>query len=382
MNMENNRLKGEGDINISDRRKTWNNQLSSKTQALLKEDSDHFLHQSLSTPCLSVLESCDGIYITDIEGRKMIDFHGNNVHQVGYRNRYVIEAVKEELEKLPFSPRRYTNQKTIQLAKVLTDLAPGNLNRVLFAPGATLAVGMALKIARLVTGKYKVLSTWDSFHGASLDSISVGGEAAFRQGMGPLLPGVTHVPPVNCYRGVFGDDEMKYAKYIEYVLEKDGEFGAVILETIRNTDVHIPSKQFYKYIREICTKHGAMLILDETVVALGKTGKMFAFEHYDIVPDMVVIGKGLGGGVIPIAALIAGEHLNVGQSEAVGHYTYEKSPLSSSAALGVIPVRSENLLERSVEMGAYMRSQLELLEEQFSLIGDVRGIGMLLELNW
>src|SRR3954466_1241104 len=145
----------EGDINFSESRKNWYKVIDSfETTNLLEQDEHVFLHQSLSTPCLDVLESCEGIYLTDISGRKYMDFHGNNVHQVGYGNSYVIDRVKAQMDVLAFSPRRYTNVPAIELAKKLGSLLPGDLNRVLFAPGGTSAISMALKLARMVTGKH------------------------------------------------------------------------------------------------------------------------------------------------------------------------------------------------------------------------------------
>ena len=207
----------EGDINLSASRNAWYKIIAhAETQQYLNEDAQYFLHQSMSTPCLDVLQSCEGIYITDLTGKSYMDFHGNNVHQVGYRNPFVMEKVKAQMDILPFSPRRYTNVPAIELAKKLASLFPGDLNRVLLAPGGTSAIGMALKLARIVTGKHKVVSLWDSFHGASLDAISAGGEQVFRKGMGPLMPGVERIPPPTSYRGVFGDDgnDVVYADYL------------------------------------------------------------------------------------------------------------------------------------------------------------------------
>ena len=166
-----------------------------ETQRLLDEDARYFLHQSLSTPCLNALQSCQGAWIEDVEGRRYLDFHGNNVHQVGFGHPRVIAAIKQQIDTLSFCTRRYTCEPAIALARKLAELAPGDLQRVLFAPGGTSAIGMALKLARIATGRFKFISMWDSFHGASLDAISVGGEAMFRNGVGPLLPGCEHVPP-------------------------------------------------------------------------------------------------------------------------------------------------------------------------------------------
>ena len=142
-------LRSEGDLNLSPRRRAWAvENISPETQRLLDEDAKVFLHQSLSTPCLNALKSCSGAWIEDLAGRAYLDFHGNNVHQVGFSNPRVIEAIVEQMKQLSFCTRRYTNIPAIKLAKKLAELAPGNLNKVLFAPGGALAIGMAVKLAR------------------------------------------------------------------------------------------------------------------------------------------------------------------------------------------------------------------------------------------
>jgi 4-aminobutyrate aminotransferase len=199
--------------------------------------------------------------------------------------------------------------------------------------------------------------------------------------MGPLSPGVERIPPATTYRGPFNataDDDLAYALYLEYVIEKEGDIGAFLVETIRNTDVQIPSRAYWKKIREICSRHKVLLILDEIPIAFGRTGKMFAFQHYDIEPDIICLGKGLGGGVIPMAAIVARESYNVAAEVSLGHFTFEKSPLGSVAALAMLEYIEQNrLLEKVSEDGIFMQAQLDLLKKKFPLIGDVRGIGLL-----
>jgi 4-aminobutyrate aminotransferase len=376
-------LASEGDVNLSPLRRAWEAEnVGVATRALLDADSEHFLHQSLSTPCLNALAACDGIWLEDIEGRRIMDFHGNNVHQVGYRHPHVIEAVKRALDKLPFSPRRYTNAAAVELAAKLSSLAPDPLLKTLFAPGGTSAVGMALKLARVATGRHKTLSLWDSFHGASLDAISIGGEAAFRKGMGPLLPGAEHAPPCDpgsCSFHCAGTCNLRCAEYIEYVLDREEDIGAVIIETIRCTDVQIPPPEYYRIIRRACDRHGTLLILDEIPICLGRTGTMFAFQHYDIVPDMVVLGKGLGGGVFPMAALLARGDLDIAGDRSLGHYTHEKSSVGCAAALATLEViEHEGLLEKSRALGARALERLQETQRRHPLVADTRGIGLLL----
>jgi 4-aminobutyrate aminotransferase len=177
-------LAPEGEVNLSPRRAAWQRaHLDARTRAWLDEDAAVFLHQSLSTPCCNALVGAAGPWIEDVQGRRILDFHGNSVHHVGYGHPRVIAAIKAQLDTLPFCARRYTNRPAIDLARRLGELAPGDLKKVLFCPGGTSAIGIALKLARLATGRYKTLSLWDSFHGASLDAIAIGGEAMFREGL-------------------------------------------------------------------------------------------------------------------------------------------------------------------------------------------------------
>jgi len=378
MNKQNNFLATEGDINFSDARQTWWKKIENpKINENLVKDNRCFLHQSLSTPCLNSIEECEGIYLIDSAGKKYMDFHGNNVHQIGFRNQYVIERVKSVLDKLPFSTRRYTNKYAIEAAEKLAETTQGKLSKVLFAPGGTSAVGIAIKLARLITGKPKIISMWDSFHGASMDSISVGGEALFRNNIGPLMPGVIHIPPYNSYRPLW-NSESQYIKYIEYLFEHEPEIGCFMAETIRNTDVNLPSKSFWKKIRELCDKFGVLLCLDEIPICMGRTGKMYAYEHYDIIPDILILGKGLGGGIIPFAAILTKDEYDKFGSISLGHYTHEKSPTGSAACTATIQyINDNNLISQAVELGKYFGIKLVQLHSKYRIIGDVRGIGLL-----
>ncbi|ENQ8703389.1 aspartate aminotransferase family protein [Vibrio harveyi] len=375
-------FRSEGDVNTTPARQAWNASMDDeRTQALLKRDSQVFLHQAMSTPCLDTLEAAEGIYIQDATGKKYMDFHGNNVHQLGYGHPHVIKRVQEQIAKLPFSPRRFTNETAIECAEKLTQICGGELNRVLFAPGGTSAVGMALKLARHITGNYKVVSLWDSFHGASLDAISVGGEACFRQGMGPLMAGVERIPPAVSYRGAFpvaDDSDVHYADYLEYVIEKEGGVGAFIAEAVRNTDVQVPSKAYWKRIREICDKHNVMLIIDDIPNGMGRSGEWFTYQAYDIEPDMLCIGKGLGGGLVPIAAMVTKDKYNTAEQISMGHYTHEKSPIGCAAALATMEaIEQDGLLDKTKADSQFMREKLLEMKAKYPVIGDVRGIGML-----
>ncbi len=379
---DNPNLRSEGDINTTGRRLRFMESVNDKfTLELLERDSNVFLHQSLSTPCLNVVASCSGASITLEDGRTLLDFHGNYIHNAGFSHPVILEAVTRQIKELSFCTRRYTNRPAVELAEKLASLSP-TLKRVLFAPGGSEAISMALKIARIVTGRHKVISLWDSFHGATLDAVSAGGEATFRQGIGPLLPGFEHAPPPNpseCPFECGRECNKQCAKYIEYMLEKEGDVSAVVAETIRSSPF-IPPTGYWQIVREACTRHGALLILDEIPHALGRTGKMFTFQHFGIEPDIVVIGKGLGGGITPFAALLTRDEFNESlKHHSVGHFTHEKSPVASAAALALFRViEEEDLLAHVNRMNKSAIAHLSGLKKKHSVISDVRILGLMM----
>ena len=373
----------EGDVNLSPRRSAWTKKnIDENTSKILAEDERYFLHQSLSTPCLNAISESKGIYLKDMQGRQIMDFHGNSVHQVGYGNTRVVDAIKKQLDEIPFCPRRYTNQVAIDLAKRLTELAPGNLNKLLFTPGGTSAIGMALKLARYKTNRHKTISMWGSFHGASLDAISIGGDSMFRKDVGPLLPGTEHIPPPTRGKCHFNCDDEEHTgciDYLKYILEREGDIAAIIAEPMRWATAELPPQNYWKRVREICDQLDVLLIFDEIPSAMGRTGKMFVCEHFDVVPDMLVIGKGLGGSIFPMAALIAREELDILDNRALGHYTHEKSSVGCAAALATIDcLYEDNLIENAVTLGKHAMERFLEMQTRFPLIHEVRGLGLFL----
>ena len=374
----------EGESNTSDARREWAGQaVGPKSAPLLERDAKAFLHQSLSSPCVSTIAKADGIWIEDLDGNRYMDFHGNSVHHIGYGHPKLVAAIKAQLDDLPFAPRRFTNEPAVALAEKLAAIAPGDLNKVLFTTGGSDANEVALKIARAATGRFKTVSFWDAFHGAGFGAASVGGEATFRSHIaGPLLSGTEHVAPFACYRCPYnhaGPDVcgLACAEMVKYVLEREGDVAAVIAEPMRAVP-YVPPNGFWQTVREACNAHGALLIMDEIPTGLGKTGKFFAFEHDDFIPDIAVLGKALGGGILPIAACIADEKLDVCGDFAIGHYTHEKNPVTARAALTTLEIiEEEGLVERAAELGAYAMARLESFAQNCPIIGDVRGRGLM-----
>ena len=389
----------EGDVNHSPERRRWQAEhLDEPTRALLARDSAAFLHQSVSTPCLSAIRKAEGLWIEDTAGRRYMDFHGNNVHHVGYAHPHVVAAIKDQLDALSFAPRRFASERAVELAEALGarfHRLTGHAGRVLFTTGGSDAVEVAIKLARIATGRFKTLSFWDSFHGAGFGASSVGGESLFRHGraVGPLLPGTEHVAPFGCYRCAYGHGVdadgapdlarcgLACAAMVRYVLEREGDVAAVIAEPARAVP-YIPPPGYWQAVREACHAHGALLVFDEIPTGLGKTGRFFAAEHDGAAPDIVVLGKALGGGVLPIAACIARSELDVAGAYAFGHYTHEKNPVTAAAALATLEViEREGLVENAERVGAHALARLAEMKRRHPLIGDVRGRGLLLGLE-
>ena len=386
----------EGDVNHSPRRVQWQSEsLEAATRHLLARDSAAFLHQSVSTPCLNGIAKAEGIWIEDTAGRRYMDFHGNNVHHVGYAHPKVIAAIKAQLDELSFAPRRFANDRAVELAEALNarfQTLTGAAGKVLFTTGGSDAVEVAIKLARIATGRFKTLSFWDSFHGAGLGASSVGGESLFRSGraVGPLLPGTEHVAPFGCYRcayghtvNAFGQPDLKQcqltcANMVRYVLQREGDVAAVIAEPARAVPF-IPPPGYWAAVRQACNDHGTLLIFDEIPTGLGKTGRFFAAEHDGAAPDIMVLGKALGGGVLPIAAVIARAGLDVAGAYAFGHYTHEKNPVTAAAALATLNIiEQEQLVDNAAQVGAYALERLQDMQQRHPLIGDVRGRGLLI----
>jgi 4-aminobutyrate aminotransferase len=336
-----------------------------------------------------------------------MDFHGNNVHHVGYAHPHVIAAIKKQLDELSFAPRRYASEAAVELAEALGarfQSLTGTAGKVLFTTGGSDAVEVALKLARAATGRFKTLSFWDAFHGAGLGASSVGGESLFRSGaVGPLLPGTEHVAPFGCYRCAYGHPvdadgrpdldrcRLACAAMVRYVLEREGDVAAVIAEPARAVPF-VPPPGYWQAVRDACHAHGTLLVFDEIPTGLGKTGRFFAAEHDGAAPDIVVLGKALGGGVLPIAACIARSGplagapaggqtptLDVAGAYAYGHYTHEKNPVTARAALATLEViERERLIENAERVGSHALARMEEMKRRHALVGDVRGRGLLL----
>ena len=375
----------EGEANTSAQRRAWAaREADPAARALLDRDAAAFLHQSLSSPCLATIAKAEGIWIEDVAGRRFMDFHGNSVHHIGYGHPRLKAAIAAQMDALPFAPRRFACEPAVELAEELGRIAPGDLSKVLFTTGGSDAIEVALRLARAATGRFKTLSFWDAFHGAGFGAASVGGEATFRSGIaGPLLPGAEHIAPFHCYHCAYGHPGpescgLACAGMVEFVLAREGDIAAVVAEPMRAVPV-VPPPGYWQAVRAACDRHGTLLIFDEIPTGLGKTGRMFGFEHDGAVPDIAVLGKALGGGILPLAAVIARAGLDVAGDYAIGHYTHEKNPVTARAGLTTLAIiREEGLVARAAELGAFALERLAETVGGSPIVGEIRGRGLLL----
>ncbi len=371
----------QGDINASDLRQQYVKALDEETKHWINEDARYFLHQALSTPVMNILSKTEGPFIYDLQGKSYLDMHGNGVHNAGFSNPEVIKAVIEQLQaSLAFTPRRYTNIPAVQLAKKLVEVTPAGLDRVLFCPGGSEAIEMALMLAKQVTGKWKTLSYWDAYHGTGFQASAVGGEEHFTVGNGPMVPGAFHVEFPNYYRNPWGfaNEEQideAYLRQIKIILQRNPDMAALIGEPISATPV-VPSKNYWIQVKEICNRYEMLLIFDEIIEGFGRTGKLFASEHF-VTPDVLVLGKTLGGGLLPFAGIVTMDKYNVLQHRSIGHFTHEKNPLCCTAGLATINyIEQHKLVDNSAAMGAYLMDRLHELKEIYPLIGNIAGRGL------
>jgi 4-aminobutyrate aminotransferase len=377
-------LNREGDINFSQQRQHWLTRLDHHSLTVLKADEAAFMKQSLSTPCMNVIVDAQGCYLTDKSGKKYLDFHGNSVHQIGYKNPYVMAAIKQQLAELPFIPRRYTSDIVITAAQALINKTNSQDFKILFTPSGSAAVGLALKIARKATNRYKVISMWEAFHGAGLDAIAVGGEYGFSKDMGPLMSGCIKAIPYNGYRNLLHSTcQQRVADfcldYIEYIIKNEGDIGAILLEPIRATATHIPPQMYFERLRDICDRNGILLIFDEIPTALGRSGEFYVHQKFGIEPDILVLGKGLGGGIIPQAAVLTKTKYDCASDISLGHYTHEKPAIGCAVIDATIRyIDDYQLLDHCRTQSAFARQRSELLYDHYECIGEFRIAGLLI----
>jgi len=328
--------------------------------------------------------------IEDVAGRKYIDFLcGAAVTNVGHNHPKVVEAAKRAMEDLVHAGMLYLyNESAIKLAKVLNEITPGRFHKkVFFGLSGSDAIDCSLKMVRWHTRRPRTVSFIGSYHGMTLGSLSLSGFVpSMVRGFMPLVPGVTHIPYPFCYRCPFKQEYPRCGMYcLEFIEEHvfqticpPEEVAALYFEPIQgDAGVVVPPREYFPRLLELCRSYGIIPVADEVQTGFGRTGKMFACEHWGIEPEVMVLGKAMGSG-FPISAVVAKDEIM--DWTAGSHVmTCAGSTIACEASIATIEVlREENLVEKAEKMGEYLKSQLEELKSAHELIGDVRGVGLLL----
>jgi adenosylmethionine-8-amino-7-oxononanoate aminotransferase len=347
-----------------------------------------------------LMARADGVHYWDVNGKRYLDaLSGIYTVSVGHRNRRVIDAIVKQLNTLHFSPPMHgSNPVAVQLANLIAEIAPGDLNTVKFECAGSEVTEAAIKLARQYhkltgnPGKFKIISRYLSWHGSTMGSLSASGLKSRKTVNEPLAPGFIHVFPPTCYRCPFGKEypncNLTCATLIgdAIELEDPATVAAVMVEPIGHTGGIIdPPPEYLPILREICDRHNVLLIFDEIITGMGRTGQMFAADTFGVLPDVICTAKGLSGGYVPLSAMICREPIaeafwgpieeNPGFVE--GH-TFEGNPVACAAGIAVLQeILEHDLCGNARTQGAVLRAGFERLANKYGVIGDIRGKGLL-----
>ena len=329
----------------------------------------------------------NGVYFWDSTGKRYLDFSSQLANtNLGHQHPRLVEAVKQQAERLCFIAPHFSNEPRERAAAMLAEIAPGDINTTFFSTSGSEANEFALALARLYTGRSRVLARHRSYHGTSAGTLGVSGDPRRIASHHDLAGAVRFFPPY-CYRCSFGltypECSVQCARSLEETILHEGAdgFAAIIVEPITGANgPFVPPPEYYGMLREICDKHGILLIADEVITGFGRTGKWFGIEHWGVVPDMITVSKGLNGGVLPLGAVLMRDGIAAHFDEQfvpVGS-TQTGSPLSCAAAIAAIETyREEHVVENAARLGEYLMDRLRELQDRHPSVGDVRGLGLI-----
>lgn len=327
-----------------------------------------------------------GSYVHLADGRRLLDWNAGamNVH-LGYGDPRVVEAMKRQLDELPFAVAASATWVRARLGRLLANTLPGNIDKFLFCNSGAEANENAIRMARAVTGRPKILARYRSYHGSTAGAIQLTGDPR-RWPNEPGMPGVIHVLDPQPYDYSFGDTEEERGRrnlaYLREVVEAEGPHtvAALFIEPVTGTNGVLPPPPGYLAgLRALCDEYGILLVADEVMTGFGRTGKMFAFEHGGILPDIVTMAKGITSAYAPLGAVGMRPHVAAFFDEHVywGGHTYNAHPLALATAEAVVRItREDHLAERSARLGVTLRAGLERLKASHASVGAVRSLGL------
>lgn len=328
----------------------------------------------------------EGCYFTDGDGKRYLDFSAQLMCvNLGHKNRAVIEAIEQQARTLAYIAPGYATDARAELSRVLLEVLPEGLNKFFFTTSGTDANEAAMKIARMYTGKSKIVSRYRSYHGSTMASIAATGDPR-RWGAEPSAKGqnVVFGPEVNCYdcplKHTYPSCDIACADYLEHIIRNENDVAAVLVEPVVGTNgVLVPPPEYFPRLRRICDDHGVLLIADEVMTGWGRTGKWFAVDHWNVKPDILVTAKGITSAYVPLGLCATTEKI---EAHFEDHYfshghTYEAHPMTLLPAVATIrEMQRLKLVDRARENGKYLGEKLTALKAKHPSIGDVRGLGM------
>lgn len=328
-----------------------------------------------------------GCYLYDPEGRQYLDLAAQLVNvNVGHQHPKVIEAIKRQADELCYAAPSFATRARAEAAERLVAVIPKTLTKVFFTLGGAESNEYALKIARWITGRPKVITRYRSYHGSTAGAMSLTGD--YRQGFNePSIPGVLHAFPPYCYRCTFGKAPSACGReclsHIEEMIEHEGPdmVAGIMIESITgpSNNLYVPPSDYLPRLRELCTRHGILLITDEVMSGFGRTGKWFAVDHYGVQPDIMTLAKGLTSGSMPLGAVAVSRDIATHFDERTfwAGLTYSGHTLACAAAGATLEVyESERLVENAAELGRYLAAALPALAARHPSVGEVRGLGL------
>jgi taurine--2-oxoglutarate transaminase len=332
------------------------------------------------------IADAEGCYFIDGNGKRYLDLSSQLMClNLGHKNPAVIEAIAAQARSLPYIAPSYATEARVELSELLLEVLPKGLEKFFFTTSGTEANEAAFKIARMYTGKSKIISRYRSYHGSTMASIAATGDPR-RWPAEPAAKGqgVVFAPEVNCYNCVlkhtYPNCGLACADYVEHMIENESDVAAVIIEPIVGTNgVLVPPPEYMPRLREICNRYDVLLIADEVMSGWGRTGKWFAVDHWKVKPDILVTAKGITSAYVPLGLCATTKHIaDYFEAHLFEHgHTYEAHPLTLATAVATIrEMQRLNLIERSREMGRYLGEKLSTLNERHACIGDVRGLGL------
>jgi taurine---2-oxoglutarate transaminase len=367
-----------------------NTQTLSPTQEILHDNLEYTLFSWSKQKGIApiVIKRAEGIYLYDYDGKKYIDFSSGLMNvNIGHGNQRITEAVVKQMQQVSFVTPACVTKVRGDLGKKIASITPKGLTKTLFTVCGATAIDNAIKLARLYTGRHKIIAKYRAFHGASYGSMSAGGDPRKLAADSQQAPNFIHIEDPFCYRcpfgQTFGNCQYECTSHVERVIEFEGpqNVAAILLEGESGSSGCIKyPPDYFKKIRALCDKYGILLIADEVMSGWGRTGKWFGIDNYEVIPDMIATAKGITSGYLPFGALMISDTIAKHYDDSVLWLglTYSAHAVGCAAALETLQIyEDENLIEKAALMGKYMDAQVALLKEKHPSIGDFRNTGLL-----